>query len=77
MDRDTKERIRAAMEAAPCRAVPRHSDPGSTGGWPTQRNTSPITWAKIDKKLDRLIVLIEDAAHTREVPPTRQMHQCC
>jgi hypothetical protein len=26
---------------------------------------------QIDKKIDRLIVLIEDAAHTREVPPMR------
>ena len=71
MDRDTKERIRAAMEAD---FLPEPSP--DTLSQVDRRMANAAEYVayhlgQIDKKLDRLIVLLEDAAHARKEPPTR------
>jgi hypothetical protein len=71
MDRDTKERIRAAMEAD---FLPEPSP--DTLSQVDRRMANAAEYVayhlgQIDKKLDRLIVLLEDAANARKEPPTR------
>ena len=71
MDRDTKERIRAAMEAD---FLPEPSpDTLSQVDRRMANATEYIAYhlGQIDTKLDRLIVLLEDAANARKEPPTR------
>jgi hypothetical protein len=70
MDRDTKERIRAAMEGD---FLPEPSpDTLSQVDRRTANAAEYIAYhlGQIDKKLDRLIVLLEDAANARKAPPT-------
>jgi hypothetical protein len=71
MDRDTKERIRAAMEGD---FLPEPSP--DTLSQVDRRMANAAEYiayhlGQIDKKLDRLIVLLEDAANARKEPPTR------
>jgi hypothetical protein len=71
MDRDTKERIRAAMEAD---FLPEPSP--DTLSQVDRRMANAAEYVayhlgQIDKKLDRLIVLLEDATNARKEPPTR------
>ncbi|MFZ1105595.1 MAG: hypothetical protein WAN86_22515 [Hyphomicrobiaceae bacterium] len=71
MDRDTKERIRAAMEAD---FLPEPSpDTLSQVDRRMANATEYIAYhlGQIDTKLDRLIGLLEDAANARKEPPTR------
>jgi hypothetical protein len=70
MDRDTKEHLRAAMEAE---FLPEPSP--DTLSQVDRRMANAAEYVayhlgQIDKKLDRLIVLLEDAAHARKEPPT-------
>jgi hypothetical protein len=71
MDRDTKERIRAAMEGD---FLPEPSP--DTLSQVDRRMANAAEYVayhlgQIDKKLDRLIVLLEDAANARKEPPSR------
>ena len=71
MDRDTKERVRAAMEAD---FLPEPSP--DTLSQVDRRMANAAEYiayhlGQIDTKLDRLIVLLEDAANARREPPTR------
>jgi hypothetical protein len=71
MDRDTKERIRAAMEAD---FLPEPSP--DTLSQVDRRMANAAEYiayhlGQIDTKLDRLIVLLEGAASARKEPPPR------
>ena len=71
MNRDTKEHVRAAMEGD---FLPEPSPDTLTQVDRRMANaTEYIAYhlGQIDKKLDRLIVLLEDAASARKEPPTR------
>jgi hypothetical protein len=71
MDRDTKEHVRAAMESD---FLPEPSpDTLSQVDRRMANATEYIAYhlGQIDKKLDRLIVLLENAASARKEPPTR------
>jgi hypothetical protein len=71
MDRDTKERIRAAMEAD---FLPEPSPDTLTQVDRRMANAAEYIayhLGQIDRKLDRLIALLEDAADARKEPPTR------
>jgi hypothetical protein len=71
MDHVTKERVRAAMEGD---FLPEPSP--DTLSQVDRRMANAAEYVayhlgQIDKKLDRLIALLEDAANARHHPPTR------
>lgn len=71
MNRDTKEGVRAAMEGD---FLPEPSPDTLTQVDRRMANAAEYIayhLGQIDKKLDRLIVLLEDAASARKEPPTR------
>jgi hypothetical protein len=71
MGRDTKERITAAMEGD----FPPEPSPDTLSQVDRRMANAGEYVAyhlgQIDKKLDRLIVLLEDAANARKEPPSR------
>jgi hypothetical protein len=71
MDRDTKDRIKSAMEAD---FLPEPSP--DTLSQVDRRMANAAEYVayhlgQIDRKLDRLILLLEDAANARKEPPPR------
>jgi hypothetical protein len=71
MDHDTKEHIKAAMEGD---FLPEPSPDTLSQVDPRMANAAEYIayhLGQIDRKLDRLIVLLDDAARARREPPTR------